>query len=65
MNAEVRAVKTAAEQALADAYAAARGTLPGGKGGRGAARGGLPPLRRARACRTGASRSGNTPICAR
>ena len=33
--------------------------------GRRAARGGVRALRRARACRTGASRSGNTPICAR
>lgn len=29
MNADVRAMKTPAEQALSDAYAAARGTLPG------------------------------------
>ncbi len=31
MNAEVRSLKTPAEQALVDAYAVARGTLPGGK----------------------------------
>ena len=29
MNAEVRTIKTTAEQALARAFAAARGTLPG------------------------------------
>jgi Fe-S cluster assembly protein SufD len=31
MNAEVRSLKTPAEQALVDAYTTARGTLPGGK----------------------------------
>ena len=30
MNAEIRAIKTAAEQGLAQAYAAARSSLPGG-----------------------------------
>ena len=65
MNAEVRAMKTAAEQALAERFAAAKADAAGRRQGRGAARGGVRPLRRARACRTGASRSGNTPICAR
>ena len=65
MNVEVRNAKTAAEQALSAAFAAARDTLPG-KGAIAKLReDGVRALRRERACRTGASRNGNTPICAR
>ena len=64
MNAEVRSLKTPAEQALADAYAAARATLPGKARSRRCARMRSSVSTRA-ACRTGASRNGNTPICAR
>ena len=65
MNVEVRPMKTPAEQALAAAFAArARHAARQGRG-RGAARGRLPAVRRARACRIAASRNGNTPTCAR
>ena len=65
MNVELRNTKTAAEQALSAAFAAARDTLPGKGAVVGAARGSVQAFRRARVCRTGASRNGNTPTCAR
>ena len=60
MNAELRSVKTSAEQSLADAYAAARGKLPGDRK--------VVALRDASkrlAYPIAGSRSGNTPISAR
>ena len=64
MNVEVRTMKTAAEQALSAAFTAARATLPG-KGAVAALREDAFRVSTRRVCRTGASRNGNTPICAR
>ena len=62
MNAEVRTMKTAAELSLADAYAAAKGRLPGIAALRETA---FRKFEDRRSFRTGASRSGNIPISAR
>ena len=64
MNAEVRAIKTTAELALAQAYAAAKPKLPG-DGKVAALREAAFERFEAPACRTAGSRSGNTPTCAR
>ena len=64
MNAELRSVKTNAEQALAEAYAAAKAKLPGDRKVAGCATRGRAASTRS-ACRTAGSRSGNTPISAR
>jgi Fe-S cluster assembly protein SufD len=64
MRPEIKPMKTAAEAALAEAFAAVRAKLPGDRRiaeRRAAAFQAFDAL----ACRTGGSRNGNTPICAR
>ena len=64
MNAEVAIIKTAAETALAQAFAQARRGCPATTRSRRSA----PPrsiCSPRKVCRTAASRSGSTPICAR
>ena len=60
----VALAKTETGRALSDVFALARDRLPGA--GKVAELGGRRSrLTSARACRTGGSRTGNTPICAR
>ena len=65
MNAEVLPMKTGAELALAEAYAAAKAKLPGDGKVAALREAAFRAVRRRRACRTGGSRSGITPTCAR
>ena len=65
MNAELRSMKTNAEQALAEAYAAAKAKLPGDRKVVALREAAVRAASTRSACRTGGSRSGNTPISAR
>ena len=65
MNAEVRQIKTRPRPRWRRLSRRRASTLPGGGVVGGAARGGIRPLRGATGCRIGASRTGNTPTCAR
>ena len=64
MTAELSPIKTAAETALAEAFARCARGLPG-DGAIAARREAAFRASTRRACRTGGSRSGNTPTCAR